>query len=195
MLLGLLVEALVPDGPLVLGIDETLERRRGKKIGAKGLYRDPLLSSRERFVKTSGLRWICVVLLGRGYVGFSGLGTAVSLGVGPLRALRQRAGQAPQEADRLGLAAPCVGETLVPTARDRRRRQWHLRLSQAARPLPKPLQPDHLHYPLALGCRSLRERLNHLTPARWEDLASKVRGCRTSRSSPKTLPPSGGPSR
>src|SRR5918993_3768613 len=63
VLLGLLVDALVPDGPLVLGIDETLERRRGKKIGAKGVYRDPLLSSRERFVKTSGLRWICVVLL------------------------------------------------------------------------------------------------------------------------------------
>jgi hypothetical protein len=63
VLLGLLVEALVPDGPLLLGIDETLERRRGKKIGAKGVYRDPLLSSRERFVKTSGLRWICVVLL------------------------------------------------------------------------------------------------------------------------------------
>jgi hypothetical protein len=63
VLLGLLVEALVPDGPLVLGVDETLERRRGKKIAAKGVYRDPLLSSRERFVKTSGLRWICVVLL------------------------------------------------------------------------------------------------------------------------------------
>ena len=63
VLLGLLVDALVPHGPLILGIDETLERRRGKKIGAKGVYRDPLLSSRKRFVKTSGLRWICVVLL------------------------------------------------------------------------------------------------------------------------------------
>src|SRR5918995_2366488 len=63
VLLGLLVDALVPDGPLVVGIDETLDRRRGKKIGAKGVYRDPLLSSRKRFVKTSGLRWICVVLL------------------------------------------------------------------------------------------------------------------------------------
>src|SRR5215217_6207609 len=36
ILLGLLVEAFVPEGPLVLGIDETLERRRGKKIAAKG---------------------------------------------------------------------------------------------------------------------------------------------------------------
>jgi hypothetical protein len=63
VLLGLLVEALVPDGPLVLGIDETLERRWGKKIAAKGVYRDPLLSTRKRFIKTSGLRWICMVLL------------------------------------------------------------------------------------------------------------------------------------
>jgi DDE superfamily endonuclease len=64
VLLGALVETFVPEGgPLVVGIDETLERRRGKKIAAKGIYRDPVLSSRERFVKTSALRWICVVLL------------------------------------------------------------------------------------------------------------------------------------
>jgi hypothetical protein len=70
VLLGLLVEALVPDGSLVLGVDEKLERRRGKKIAAKGVYRDPLLSSRERFVKTSGLRWIQRGAFGGGYVGF-----------------------------------------------------------------------------------------------------------------------------
>ena len=63
LLLGLLVEAFAPEGPLVVGIDETLERRRGRKITAKGVYRDPLRSTRKRFVKTSGLRWICVVLL------------------------------------------------------------------------------------------------------------------------------------
>src|SRR3712207_1304460 len=34
LLLGLLVEAFVPEGPLVLGVDETLERRRGKKVSA-----------------------------------------------------------------------------------------------------------------------------------------------------------------
>ena len=63
ILLGLLVEAFVPEGPLVLGIDETLVRRRGKKISAKGIYRDPVRSSREHFVKTSGLRWVCLTLL------------------------------------------------------------------------------------------------------------------------------------
>jgi DDE superfamily endonuclease len=63
VLLGALVQSFAPEGPLVVGVDETLERRRGSKITAKGVYRDPLLSTRERFVKTSGLRWICVVLL------------------------------------------------------------------------------------------------------------------------------------
>jgi hypothetical protein len=63
VLLKLLVEAFVPDGPLVLGVDETLERRRGKRIVAKGIYRDPVGSSHEHFVKTSGLRWVCLTLL------------------------------------------------------------------------------------------------------------------------------------
>jgi hypothetical protein len=63
-LLGLLVEAFVPEGdPLVVGIDETLERRQGKKIVAKGIYRDPVRSSHGHFVKTSALRWVCVTLL------------------------------------------------------------------------------------------------------------------------------------
>ncbi len=52
LLLGLLVEAFVPEGdPLVLGVDETLERRRGKKVGAKGIYRDPVRSTHHHFVK------------------------------------------------------------------------------------------------------------------------------------------------
>jgi len=61
--LGLLVETFAPEGPLVVGIDETLERRQGKKIAAKGIYRDPVRSSHSHFVKTSALRWVCVTLL------------------------------------------------------------------------------------------------------------------------------------
>src|SRR5215212_5880657 len=37
VLLNLLVTVLVPSGPLLVGIDETLERRRGAKIAAKGI--------------------------------------------------------------------------------------------------------------------------------------------------------------
>jgi len=47
----------------VIGVDETLERRWGKKIAAKGIYRDPVRSTQERFVKASGLRWVCLMLL------------------------------------------------------------------------------------------------------------------------------------
>ena len=64
VLLGLLVEAFVPEGsPLVVGIDETLERRYGKKIAARGVYRDPVRSTHQTFVKSSGLRWVCAMLL------------------------------------------------------------------------------------------------------------------------------------
>jgi hypothetical protein len=63
VLLGLLVAALAPAGPLVFGIDETLERRRGKRIAAKGIYRDAARSSRSHFAKASGLRWVCLMLL------------------------------------------------------------------------------------------------------------------------------------
>jgi hypothetical protein len=63
VLLRSLVKAFVPEGPLVVGIDETLERRYGKKIKAKGVYRDPVRSTHENFAKASGLRWVCVMLL------------------------------------------------------------------------------------------------------------------------------------
>jgi hypothetical protein len=63
VLLGLLVATFVPTGPLLFGVDETLERRRGKRIAAKGIYRDPVRSSHSHFVKASGLRWVCLMLL------------------------------------------------------------------------------------------------------------------------------------
>src|SRR5215208_6041714 len=63
VLLGLLVAAFVPTGPLLLGIDETLERRRGTRLAAKGIYRAPVRSSHAHFVKASGLRWIGLMLL------------------------------------------------------------------------------------------------------------------------------------
>jgi hypothetical protein len=45
------------------GLDDTLERRRGAKIKAKGIYRDPVRSSHSHFVKASGLRWLSLMLL------------------------------------------------------------------------------------------------------------------------------------
>src|SRR5215469_148928 len=63
ILLNLLVSAFVPTGTLLFGIDDTIERRRGDKITAKGIYRDPVRSSRSHFVKASGLRWLCCMLM------------------------------------------------------------------------------------------------------------------------------------
>jgi hypothetical protein len=63
LLLGLLVTRFVPAGPIVLGIDDTLERRRGKRIQAKGIYRDPVRSAHSHFVKASGWRWVSLMLL------------------------------------------------------------------------------------------------------------------------------------
>ena len=63
VLVRLLLNAFLPIGPVVIGIDETIERRRGEKIKAKGIYRDPVRSSKSHFVKASGLRWISMMLL------------------------------------------------------------------------------------------------------------------------------------
>ena len=63
ILLRLLVRTFDRGGPLVFGIDETIERRRGEKIAAKGIYRDPVRSSQSHFVKVSGLRWVSVMWL------------------------------------------------------------------------------------------------------------------------------------
>jgi len=63
VLLGLLLDAFVPAGPVLLGLDDTIERRRGKRISAKGIYRDPVRSSHGHFVKASGLRWLSLMVL------------------------------------------------------------------------------------------------------------------------------------
>jgi hypothetical protein len=60
---GLLVEAFAPEGPFLMALDDTIELRRGAKIAAKGIYRDPVRSSHSHFVKASGLRWLCLMLV------------------------------------------------------------------------------------------------------------------------------------
>jgi len=63
LLLRLLVAVFVPRGVVLFGLDDTIERRRGKHITAKGIYRDPVRSSHAHVVKASGLRWLgCMVL-------------------------------------------------------------------------------------------------------------------------------------
>ncbi len=62
-LLSLLIKAFGLSGEVVIGFDDTVERRGGKQIKAKGIYRDAVRSSKSFFVKTSGLRWLSFMLL------------------------------------------------------------------------------------------------------------------------------------
>lgn len=63
LLLRLLVAVFVPSGVVLVGLDDTIERRRGDQITAKGIYRDPVRSSHAHMVKASGLRWLGCMLL------------------------------------------------------------------------------------------------------------------------------------
>src|SRR4029434_7644044 len=61
VLLGLLLDAFVQKVPVTLGMDDPIERGRGKRIRAKGIYRDLVRSSHGHFVKASGLRWLSLM--------------------------------------------------------------------------------------------------------------------------------------
>ncbi len=59
----MLIDRFAGPGPVVIGLDDTIERRWGAKIKARGIYRDPVRSSHGHFVKASGLRWLSAMLL------------------------------------------------------------------------------------------------------------------------------------
>jgi hypothetical protein len=64
MLLGLLLTLLVPPGAtIVLGADDTVERRSGRKIRAKGCDRDAVRSSHTHVIRCFGLKWVSMMLL------------------------------------------------------------------------------------------------------------------------------------
>ena len=63
LLVYVLDQLLPDDGPVVIGFDDTIERRWGAKIKARGIYRDPVRSSKGHFVKTSGLRWLSLMVV------------------------------------------------------------------------------------------------------------------------------------
>ena len=62
-LLTMILDRFLPVGPVVIGLDDTIERRWGRKIAARGIYRDPVRSSHGHFVKTSGLRWLSAMAM------------------------------------------------------------------------------------------------------------------------------------
>ena len=58
-----MLAVLWPSGEVVIAIDDTIERRWGPKIKARGIYRDPVRSTKGQFVKTSGLRWLSLAVV------------------------------------------------------------------------------------------------------------------------------------
>ncbi len=63
VLLGLLITLLPKNAPVLIAMDETIERRSGKRITAKGCYRDACRSSHSLVVKCFGLKWLCATLI------------------------------------------------------------------------------------------------------------------------------------
>jgi DDE superfamily endonuclease len=64
ILLGLLLPSFASSGPLLVGLDDTIERRWGQRMQVRGIYRDPVRSARSHLVKSSGLRWLRLLLRG-----------------------------------------------------------------------------------------------------------------------------------
>ena len=118
VLLGLLIAAFASEGPVVVGLDHTIERRRGAKIAAKGIYHDPVRSSHSHPVKASGLRSHVLDGACPYPVGAAGVGAALPHRVGALGALPPDARAAPQDSPGLGApdASPAAALAAPPAA-------------------------------------------------------------------------------
>src|SRR3954466_391371 len=63
ILLGLILVLIPRDWPIALAADDTIQRRGGRRIKARGCYRDAARSSKKHVVKCFGLRWIALMIL------------------------------------------------------------------------------------------------------------------------------------
>lgn len=63
ILLGKMLPYLPKSMPIIIVVDETIERRKGKKISAKGCYRDAVRSSHSTVITCYGLKWECMTLM------------------------------------------------------------------------------------------------------------------------------------
>ncbi|GHO63003.1 hypothetical protein KSC_018950 [Ktedonobacter sp. SOSP1-52] len=113
-LLVLLVSLFVAaTEPVILGIDETIERRRGRKIAARGVSRDPVRSSKEFFVRN---KWVALDLDTAAHansLGTAGLGLALFDRAGSIGALSRRTQHATQNHYGLGLADDPASHSLA----------------------------------------------------------------------------------
>lgn len=63
ILLGLILRLVPVGSAIVIGADDTIERRKGKKIKHVGVYRDGVRSSKKHVVKCFGLKWVALMVL------------------------------------------------------------------------------------------------------------------------------------
>ena len=62
-LLGMIVATFIPTGPIIIGLDHTLERRRGPHIGPAGRFYDANLRADAPKPTSRGLRWLSAMVL------------------------------------------------------------------------------------------------------------------------------------
>lgn len=113
VLVGLVAGAFAPSGVVHLALDDSVVGRRGPKIAAMSLYRDAARSSRTQLVKTTGLRWLCVMLLAPMPFALRRWGLPILNRPGAIGALQLATGSASQEAHGLGGAGIASGEALA----------------------------------------------------------------------------------
>lgn len=113
VLLRALLDAFVPDGPIVLGLDDTIERRRGAKIRAKGIYRDPVPLQSEPFCQSEWAALAKFDAADEDPLGQTGLGTAIPYGAVSFRALLSGTKARSQNLDRMGRVDAAAGAALV----------------------------------------------------------------------------------
>lgn len=75
--LGLVIDAFVDDQPVLIAIDDTLERRFGRRVAHEGIYHDAVRSKPGHPVTISGIRWLCCSAIVRLPPEQSSLGLAV----------------------------------------------------------------------------------------------------------------------
>jgi hypothetical protein len=96
ILLGLLVSTCAPTGTIVVGRDDTRERRRGETIPAQGLSRAPGRSAQAHCVQASGWRWLCLLLRGARPWAARGWALPLRTALGPSERSGTERGRAPR---------------------------------------------------------------------------------------------------
>ena len=132
ILLGMVVAAFVPTGPIVIGLDHTLERRRGPRIGPAGRFYDPILRADAAKPTSRGLRWLSAMVLTE--VPFAGRiwGLPVLTGSHSEQGMVRAPWPAAPPGDGVGSSAIADAAALVARPVHRRRHGWRVRRAGAA---------------------------------------------------------------